>query len=117
MAATRSPQEIFGHHGQALVAGDLDEIVADYSDDAIFITPSGVLRGKDGIREAFTKLLVDLPNADWDIKTTIYEDDVMLLEWAAEGGGNRVDDGIDTFVFRDGLIRVQTVRYTLQRVG
>jgi len=26
-----------------------------------------------------------------------------------------VDDGIDTFVFRDGLIRVQTVRYTLQR--
>jgi hypothetical protein len=32
----------------------------------------------------------------------------------AEGGGNRIDDGIDTFVFRDGLIRVQTVRYTLQ---
>jgi hypothetical protein len=25
----------------------------------------------------------------------------------------RVEDGIDTFVFRDGLIRVQTVRYTL----
>jgi hypothetical protein len=24
-----------------------------------------------------------------------------------------VEDGIDTFVFRDGLIRVQTVRYTL----
>ena len=27
------------------------------------------------------------------------------------------DDGIDTFVFRDGLIRVQTVRYTLQHRG
>ncbi|MGO9083339.1 MAG: hypothetical protein ACLQDY_30665 [Streptosporangiaceae bacterium] len=26
----------------------------------------------------------------------------------------KVDDGIDTFVFRDGQIRVQTVRYTLQ---
>ncbi|HEX2823656.1 MAG TPA: hypothetical protein VHO07_26355 [Streptosporangiaceae bacterium] len=24
------------------------------------------------------------------------------------------EDGIDTFVFRDGLIRVQTVRFTLQ---
>jgi hypothetical protein len=35
-------------------------------------------------------------------------------EWGAEGGGNRIEDGIDTFVFRDGLIRVQTVRYTLQ---
>ena len=25
--------------------------------------------------------------------------------------------GIDTFIFRDGLIRLQTVRYTLQRTG
>jgi hypothetical protein len=30
----RSPQEIFKHHAEALIAGDLDEIVADYTDDA-----------------------------------------------------------------------------------
>ncbi len=69
MAATRSPQEVFSHHAQALGAEDLEEILVDYSDDAVLITPAGVQRGKDGI---------------------------------------------DTFVFRDGLIRVQTVRYTLQ---
>jgi hypothetical protein len=114
MTAKRSPQEIFGHHAQALGAEDLDGIVADYSDDAIFITPAGELRGKDGIRKAFTQLLSDLPHATWDIKTTIYVDDVMLLEWRAKSGSTRVDDGIDTFVFRDGLIRAQTVRYTLR---
>jgi ketosteroid isomerase-like protein len=114
MAATRSPQEVFGHHAQALGAEDLDEIVADYSDDAVFISPAGVQRGRDGIRQAFTKLLGEVPQAAWDIKTTIYEGDILFLEWGAEGGGNRIEDGIDTFVFRDGLIRVQTVRYTLQ---
>ena len=114
MAATRSPQEVFAHHAQALGAEDLEEIVADYSDDAIFITPAGVLRGKDGIRQAFTKLLGEVPQATWDLKTTIYEDDILFLEWSAEGGGNRIQDAVDTFVFRDGLIRVQTVRYTLQ---
>jgi hypothetical protein len=114
MAATRSPQEVFSHHAQALGAEDLDEILADYSDDAVFITPAGVQRGKDGIRQAFTKLLGEVPQATWDLKTTIYEDDILFLEWGAEGGGNRIEDGIDTFVFRDGLIRVQTVRYTLQ---
>ncbi len=114
MAATRSPQEVFSHHAQALGAEDLDEIVADYSDDAIFITPAGVQRGKDRIRQAFTKLLGEVPQATWDLKTTLYEDDILFLEWGAEGGGNRIGDGIDTFVFRDGLIRVQTVRYTLQ---
>ncbi len=111
---TRTPEEVFQHHVQALGAGDLDEIVADYPEDAFFISPAGVKRGKNGIREAFTQLLADVPNAAWDLKTVIYEDDVLFLEWAADAGATRVDDGVDTFVFRDGLIRVQTVRYTLQ---
>jgi len=111
---TRTPQEVFAHHAQALGAGDLDEIVPDYADDAVFISPSGVLRGKDGIRAAFTQLLDDVPKADWQLKTQFFEGDVLFLEWAAESATTRVDDGIDTFVFGDGLIQVQTVRYTVQ---
>jgi SnoaL-like domain len=111
--APRTPQEVFGHHGQALGAADLDGIVADFSDDALFITPAGVKRGKEGVREGFVQLLADLPEAAWDLPTQIYADDVLLLEWKADGRTNRVEDGIDTFVFRDGLIRVQTVHYTL----
>jgi uncharacterized protein (TIGR02246 family) len=114
---TRTPEEVFQHHAEALGAGDLDQIVADYADDAVFITPAGVRRGKDGIRAAFTQLLADVPDAAWDLKTQIYEDDVLFLEWAADAAETFVEDGIDTFVFRDGLIRVQTVRYTLQRKG
>ena len=41
---TRTPQEVFEHHGGVLVAGDLDGIVSDYADDAIFITPEGISR-------------------------------------------------------------------------
>jgi ketosteroid isomerase-like protein len=114
---TRTPQEVFQHHAQALGAGDLEEIVADYTDDAVFITPAGTKHGKDGVREGFTQLLADVPNADWTLKTQIYEGDVLFLEWAAEAAQTRVEDGIDTFVFRDGEISVQTVRYTLQRKG
>ena len=113
---TRTPQEVFQHHAQALGAGDLDEIVADYTDEAVFITPAGVKRGQDGIREAFTQLLADVPNAAWELKTLIFEDDVLFLEWAATAAATKVEDGIDTFVFSDGLIRLQTVRYTVQPV-
>jgi ketosteroid isomerase-like protein len=114
---TRTPQEVFAHHAQALGAGDLDEIVADYADDAVFITPAGVKRGKNGVREGFTQLLADVPNAAWELKTQIYEGDVLFLEWAATAAATKVEDGIDTFVFQDGLIRVQTVRYTLQHTS
>jgi hypothetical protein len=114
--ATRTPQEVFEHHGGVLVAGDLDGIVSDYTDDAIFITPEGISRGKDGVRKGFERLLGDLPNADWELLTTHFEDDIMFLEWSARSAKVKADDGIDTFVFRDGLIRVQTVRYTLTPV-
>jgi hypothetical protein len=113
MSSSRSPEEIFQHHAQALGAADLEEIVADYSDDAVLITPAGTKLGKNGVREAFVKLLADLPEAKWDLKTQIYQGDVLFLEWSADGRTNRADDGVDTFVFADGMIRVQTVRYSL----
>lgn len=109
----RTPQEVFAHHVEALGAEDLDGIVADYTDDALFITPDGALHGKDGVRQGFTKLIGDVPGASWQLPTRLFVDDILLLEWTADAATNRVEDGIDTFVFRDGLIRVQTVRYTL----
>jgi hypothetical protein len=108
----RTPQEVFQHHAEVLIAGDLDGIVSDYADDALFITPDGVRHGKDGVREGFVKLLSDVPQADWEVPTQIFEDDVLFIEWKAEAENAKVEDGIDTFVFRDGMIRVQTVRYT-----
>ena len=110
----RTPQEVFAHHAEVLIAGDLEGIVSDYADDAVFITPSGTRRGKDGVREGFTQLLSDVPNADWSVPTQIFEGDVLFIEWSADAASTRVEDGVDTFVFRDGEILVQTVRYTVQ---
>jgi ketosteroid isomerase-like protein len=109
---TRTPEEVFAHHGQALGAEDLEEIIADYSDDAILVVQKKVYRGKDGAREVFTQLLSELPQAQWQLET-VFADDVLYLEWKATAGDRKVEDGIDTFIFADGLIRVQTVVFTL----
>jgi ketosteroid isomerase-like protein len=111
---TRTPQEVFAHHSTAFGAKDIDEIVADFADDAVMITPAGVNRGKDGVRKAYRQIFADLPHAAWDTKSNTYGDDVLLSEWAADASQSRAD-GVDTFVFGDGQIRVQTVHYTLQR--
>ena len=111
---TRSPEDVFAHHGQALGAEDLEEIVADYSNDAILVVQKKVYRGKDGAREVFTQLLSDVPQAQWELDT-VFADDVLYLEWNATGGGRKIEDGVDTFIFRDGMIRVQTVVYTVQQ--
>ncbi|HZL81383.1 MAG TPA: nuclear transport factor 2 family protein [Demequina sp.] len=111
--ATRTPEEVFGHHGQSLGAEDLEEIVADYADDAILIVQGKTYHGKAGAREVFIQLLSDVPHAAWDLNQ-VFDDDVLYLEWKATGGGRKVEDGIDTFIFKDGMIRVQTVVYHVQ---
>jgi hypothetical protein len=110
----RTPEQVFGHHAQALMAEKLEDIVADYSDDAILIVQKKVYRGPAGVRQVFTQLLSEMPQAQWEVDT-LYADDVLYLEWKARSASSHVDDGIDTFIFRDGMIQVQTVRYTLQK--
>ena len=84
----------------------------DYADDAFLIFGSDVLRGKEAIRNFFANVFQTLPKARWGVKT-IFVENILYLEWTADSTGGSVSDGVDTFVFRDGLIRVQTVRYTI----
>ncbi len=112
----RTPEETFGHHAQTLMAEDLDGILADYTDTSYLISPSGVLRGKNAIRGFFADLLTALPQAKWDVKTT-YVEDILFLEWTAESKPASVSDGVDTFIFKDGMIDIQTVRATIVPKG
>lgn len=114
----RSPQETFQHHVEALGAQDVDAIVADYTDDAIFVGNGTVRRGREGVRQAFVELIDTVPDASWTLPTTVFEGDILYLEWTADSPKNQVDDGTDTFVFTDdGQIRVQTVKYTPKPSG
>ena len=114
---TRTPQEVFAHHGRAFDAQNIDDILTDFAADAGVITPAGLKQGKDGIREAYERLFAELPHAAFDVKKQVFGDDLLFLEWAADAGKSRADDGVDTFVFRDGKIQAQTIHYTLQRKG
>jgi hypothetical protein len=108
----RTPEEIFGHHVQTLGAEDLDGILMDYDDTSYLVSPSGVLRGKNAIRGFFADLIRGVPQAKWNVITT-YVEDILFLEWTADSTKGSVSDGVDTFIFKDGMIHVQTVRATI----
>jgi hypothetical protein len=108
----RTPQHVFAHHGEALKAEDLDAMLQDYAETACIITPDAVTCGKEDVRTFFARLVQMLPHAQWNVKTT-FADNILLLEWTADSARGSVADGVDTVVFRDGLIHSQTVRFTL----
>ena len=112
----RTPQEIFEHHVTAIGAADLDAIVADYAEDAVLVTPDGVVQGRDGIRGLFAGLLGEIPDAAWDIPTRHFVGDLLFIEWTAVAEKARAE-GVDTFVFTGDSIRAQTVRLTLEHTA
>jgi len=110
----RTTQEILQHHGEAIAAGDLAGILADYTDDAVLITPQGTFTGAAGARDAWLQLLGALPNPQVDLSSVVVEGDVVLMTWSAVTDDGRVDDGVDTLIVSGDGIRVQTVHYTLR---
>jgi ketosteroid isomerase-like protein len=109
----RSPQEVFAAHAAALADGDIAAIVEDYSADAVLVTPQGPIRGRDGIGEFFAGALAALPLAEFTLSLSVFAGDVLLLQWSATSAHNRITDAVDTFVFAEGLIRLQTTVFRL----
>ena len=110
--SNRTPAEVFTHHAQAFEAEDLDAILLDYAPTATVIRPPDVLRGKDAIRTFFTQVIQALPKAPHR-NTMTFADNVLLLEWTADSARASISDGVETYLFENGLITLQTVHYTV----
>lgn len=106
-------QEVFQRHVAAILDGDLDAIAADYSADALVLTPTGQYRGVEQIRGFYTEMSQALPDVALEARVTAFAGDALLLHWSADSAVHSVPDGVDTFVFRDGRIELQTISCTL----
>jgi hypothetical protein len=99
---------VLDHHLDAVKAGNIEEIMADYSTDAVLYTPNGPLRGHKEIREFFTGLPDHLPPTFWDEFSMIRQDaegETAYIVWTA---GDIAPLGTDTFIIRNRKIVVQT---------
>lgn len=102
-------EETLNNHIYAFGKGDVDAIMADYAEEAIFFTPEGALHGKAEIRSLFEQLLVDFPPGSVvDITQQIIEGEIAYLVWDGESQKLKIPFATDTLLIRDGKIVVQT---------
>jgi ketosteroid isomerase-like protein len=111
---SRTPQDAFAAHASALTSGDVATILEDYSDDALFLTVDGPLQGKQAIGEFFTAALGALPEAEFRMGSTVFAGDALLLQWGATSPQGKITDAVDTFVFAEGKLRLQTTVFRLE---
>jgi hypothetical protein len=112
-----TPQDVFQRHVTAILAGDPDAVAADYAADALVLTPTGEYRGVEQIRGLYAGLAQALPDVTLEARLALFADDALLLHWSADSALHSVSDGVDTFVFGDGTIRLQTISCTLVPKG
>ncbi|WP_280399697.1 nuclear transport factor 2 family protein [Nocardia carnea] len=110
---TRTAEEIIDHHVAALAAGNVDAVVADYAEDARFVTTDGVVAGRASLAKTIAGIVEQFPGFTVTIVNLVVDDDIVLLEWTADTQGHVLTDGVDTFLIRDDRIQLQTARFTV----
>jgi ketosteroid isomerase-like protein len=114
---SRTAQEIFDAHFGAVTAGDIDAVLADYSPDAVVLTPAGVVQGHDAIRSFFTAALQAVPEPRFTVDSTVTAADAVLVTWGVTSATARVTGAVDTFVVADDKIRLHTTVFALKPVA
>jgi ketosteroid isomerase-like protein len=105
-----STSDVLGHHLQAFGNGDLEGVMADFTDDSVLFTPSGPLEGLDAIRGMFVALLEEFgkPGMSIEMLQQDVEGDCAYIVWKAETADNVYEIATDTFVVRGGKIAYQS---------
>jgi ketosteroid isomerase-like protein len=99
---------ILDHHQAALDAGDVDDLMTDYTEDSVFISNlGGAVKGLDGIRGIFAATSGGMPG--FELVAEHIDGDVAFIVWKADN----IPFGTDTFVIREGKIATQTVALQL----
>ncbi len=111
---TRTPEEILTAHVLAVTEGDMPRVLKDYSDDAVLLTPQGALLGHEGVESFYAQALAMLPGLQLSATSVVSGGNALLVNWTASSSTGSISDGVDTFVFADDSIKVQTSCFTVQ---
>lgn len=111
-AATAS---IFADHLARARRGDVEgDIAANFAPDCVVLTTYGRFDGHAGARAAAALLARQLPDGAYEYLQCTVSGEIAFLEWTGAGRGAVIRDGADTFLIRDGRIRIMTIHYTVQ---
>jgi ketosteroid isomerase-like protein len=110
----RTPEQVVKHHWDAFSHHDIEAVLSDYADDAIFIAQNQTVQGKAALRQMFGKYFSAPTSAasstppSFDVKITS-DGDVGYEHWVANAGKPGALEGTDAFVVRHGKILFHTV--------
>jgi hypothetical protein len=108
---TMTIEDVMTRHGMAIRAGDVDQVLADYTDESVIMSPGRTARGLSEIRDVFADLFANLiPPESVKLEPTwrAIDGHYVFVVWKGESDKHILPIGTDTFVVRDDKIVFQT---------
>ena len=99
-------EEIMWHHIDAVGSGDMAEILKDYTDESLILSPEKTYQGLKNLPPFFTSWIEKVPPGAGDSFKITHQHivgDVAYIVWQM---GDFVPFATDTYVIRDGKIMI-----------
>lgn len=107
----RTPRQVYDDHWESIQAGDMDGVIADYAEDAVFVQPGKVARGHTEILATFDQLGEDLAGFALTQDSVTVEGPTVLFEWSGRNDAGGMAQGVDVFHIHEDRIRQQALSY------
>ena len=103
-------KEVVTHHLEAFENNDLEEIMKDYTEESVFVTPDATYTGLEEIRTSFANVFKTFSkdSMTFTLDKSIFAQDIGYILWKAKTPAVTISYGTDTFIIRDSKIVRQT---------
>jgi hypothetical protein len=103
-------QDILQHHMESIGAGNVDQILNDYTEESVILTAEGAIKGREKIRELFENFTTHMlpPGSDFELIQQLVDGDVAYVVWKAESEKFKFHIGTDTLFMKNDKIETQT---------
>lgn len=99
------------HRANGNTYKDLEE---NYASDAVLLCEHGAKHGHSGVAESANRLKQQLEGGGFEIQRVVVQGEFALLLWHGETVRTLIENGVDSFVIRDGRIVMQSVFYSIR---
>lgn len=103
-------KQVLDHHWEAFTKNKLDEVMADYTEESVLITPDATFKGLEQIKNNFIDAYKKFPTdkSFFKLNKTVVDRDVAYILWQSKTPTFNLTYATDTFIIRDGKIIRQT---------
>jgi hypothetical protein len=102
--------DLLQRHLSSFQNNNLEDLIADYTNESVLITPEGNYYGPDEIESFFTDLFIHFPKhqSKFELDKMVVNDDLVYIIWHGVTPTLTVPFATDTFIIRNGKIYQQT---------